>query len=342
MRFLVTGGAGFIGSHITERLLNDGHFVRVLDNFSSGKESNLSFAFTGDLVTWCPGDFELIRGDIRDYDVCLDACNGVDYVLHQAALRSVPKSLELPHEYNAVNIDGTLNILQAALKSKVKRVVIASTSAIYGDTQKFPQSETDAPLLISPYALTKLAGEYYSRVYSENYGLETVNLRYFNVFGPRQSLDDEYAVVIPKFIDCILNDKQPPIHGTGKQSRDFTYVDNVVQANILAATTRVHSPQSTVHSEASTFCEVFNVACSSDNSILELVVLLNKITGKSIAPIHTPTRAGDVFRTLADISKITAKLGYKPAVNFEEGLRRTVEYFRSLLNTQYSIHNTKI
>ena len=240
MRFLVTGGAGFIGSHIVERLIRDSHYVRVLDNFSSGKESNLSFVTPQSSLISHPSSlkFELIHGDIRDFPTCLKACEGVDYVLHQAALRSVPKSMTRPHEYNAVNIDGTVNVLEAALKSKVRRVVLASSSSVYGNATKFPEKETDMPLLISPYALTKLAAEYYSRVYSENFGLETVNLRYFNVFGPRQSLDDEYAVVIPKFIDCMLDGRNPPIHGTGKQSRDFTYVDNVVEANILAATVR--------------------------------------------------------------------------------------------------------
>lgn len=307
MKFLITGGAGFIGSHIAGRLLRDGHKVRILDNFSSGKRQNLSFG----------KDFELIEGDIRDYDTCLRACQGVDYVLHQAALRSVPKSMSRPHEYNAVNIDGTVNVLEAALKSKVKRVVMASSSSVYGNTDKFPQQETDTPLLISPYALTKLAGEYYSRVFSENYGLETVNLRYFNVFGPRQSLDDEYAVVIPKFVDCMIDGRNPPVHGTGKQSRDFTYIDNVVNANILSATT------------PGIKCEVFNVACGSDNSILDLVDSLNTIMGKSIKPIFEPHRQGDVPRTLADISKIKAKLHYEPTIGFEDGLRKTVEWFSS-------------
>ncbi len=320
MRFLVTGGAGFIGSHIVERLLKDGHYVRVLDNFSSGKEENLSF--THDLR---PTTYDLIRGDIRDYATCVRACDSIDYVLHQAALRSVPKSLTMPHEYNAVNIDGSVNILQAALKSKVKRVVLASSSSVYGNTTKFPEKETDLPLLISPYALTKLAVEHYSRVFSENYGLETVNLRYFNVFGPRQSLDDEYAVVIPKFIDCMLDDKNPPVHGTGKQSRDFTYVDNVVQANILAATTPY-----TLH-PTPCISEVFNVACGADNSILDLVATLNKIMDKSIKPVFEPTRPGDVFRTLADISKAEKLLGYKPVIGFEDGLRRTVEWFEKRL-----------
>ena len=322
MRFLVTGGAGFIGSHIVERLLKEGHFVRVLDNFSSGKEENLNFTY--DLP---PTIYHLIKGDIRDYQTCLQACSGIDYVLHQAALRSVPKSMTMPHEYNAVNIDGTVNILQAALKSKVKRVVIASSSSIYGDTDKFPEREDFLPQLISPYELTKLAGEHYCRIFSEHFNVETVCLRYFNVFGPRQALDDEYAVVIPKFIHCILNDEQPPIFGNGKQSRDFTYVDNVVEANILAAT------------KPGIKCEIFNVANGHDNTVLELVDTLNKIIGKNIKPKFLPVRAGDVFRTAADISKIKSMRGFKPEVNFEEGLRETVEWFEkqraknSIINT---------
>jgi len=313
MRFLVTGGAGFIGSHIVERLLKDGHYVRVLDNFSFGKESNLSFTY--DLG---PMSYELIRGDIRDYATCLRSTDTIDYVLHQAALKSVPKSLAMPHDYNAVNIDGFVNILETALKNKVKRVVYASSSSVYGEAKSFPQKEADLGYPISPYALTKLAGEGYARIFSLNYGMETVGLRYFNVFGPRQALDDEYAVVIPKFIDCMLNNRQPPIHGTGKQSRDFTYIDNVVEANILAATT-------TSNTKKSVFCEVFNIACGHDHTILGLVTTLNKIMGKSITPVFKPHRAGDIFRSLADISKIKATIGYKPAVSFENGLRRTID-----------------
>ncbi|MGB4521475.1 MAG: SDR family oxidoreductase [Candidatus Omnitrophota bacterium] len=310
MRFLVTGGAGFIGSNIVERLLKENHFVRVLDNFSSGKESNL--AFTKGLT---PNTYDLIKGDIRDKSTCDKACAGIDYVLHQAALRSVPKSMKDPESYNEVNINGTLYMLQAAAKNKVKRFVLASSSSVYGDTTKFPEQESDYPLLISPYALSKLAGEYYCRIFSEHFGVETVALRYFNVFGPRQALDDEYAVVIPKFIHCILHDEQPPIFGTGKQSRDFTYIDNVVEANILAATKGLS------HS-------IFNVANGKDNTVLQLVDSLNKIIGKNIKPKFLPLRAGDVLRTCADISKIKEKLGYTPKVNFEEGLKRTVEYFK--------------
>ncbi|MFH1398299.1 MAG: SDR family oxidoreductase, partial [Candidatus Omnitrophota bacterium] len=311
-RYLVTGGAGFIGSHIVEKLLNEGYFVRVLDNFSSGKLSNLSFAKSGD----CPrSSIEIIEGDIRNYKVCEKACKRIDYVIHQAALRSVPKSLVDPYSYNEVNINGTLNMLKAAYKAKAKRFVFASSSSVYGNTDKFPEKESELPLLISPYALSKLAGEYYCRIFSEIYNLETVSLRYFNVFGPRQALDDEYAVVIPKFITCILNNQKPPIFGNGKQSRDFTYVDNIVQANLLAA----RRPKIK--------CEVFNVANGKDNTVLDLVRLINKILGKKIKPKILPKRQGDVFKTLADISRISKKLGYKPSVSFKEGLRRTVGYF---------------
>lgn len=329
MRFLVTGGAGFIGSHITEKLLKDGHFVRVLDNFSSGKRENLSF--TSKLQT---PSYELIKGDIRDISTCAKACESIDYVLHQAALRSVPKSLKEPHEYNIVNIDGTLNMLEAAKKAKVKRFVMASSSSVYGDTDKFPQREDAYPLLISPYALSKLAGEYYCRIFSEHYGLETIALRYFNVFGPKQALDDEYAVVIPKFIHCILHDEQPPIFGTGKQSRDFTYIDNVVSANILAAT--AHPTPNTQRPTNVAFHTVLNVANGKDNTVLDLVSKLNAILGKRIEPKLLPVRAGDVFRTLADISKIQGVLGYKPVMGFDDGLRKTVEYFRTAYSAKHS------
>jgi nucleoside-diphosphate-sugar epimerase len=310
-KFLVTGGAGFIGSNIADRLIKEGHDVRVLDNFTSGKEKNL------DLSKETGGKrLEVIRGDIRDKATCDKACECVDYVLHQAALRSVPKSMKDPDSYNEVNIQGTLNMLQASSKKGVKRFVFASSSSVYGDVAKFPEKEDFYPALISPYALSKLTGEYYLKIFAEFFNVESVALRYFNVFGPKQALDDEYAVVIPKFITCILNDQPPPIFGTGKQSRDFTYIDNVVEANILAATT------------PGIKFEVFNVANGKDNTVLELVAALNRIIGKGIKPKSLPVRAGDVFRTLADISKIKKMLSFRPLVNFEEGLKRTVDYFK--------------
>jgi len=310
-KYLITGGAGFIGSSIAEHLIKEGHMVRVLDNFYSGKEENLDFS-----SGLGKDKFELIRGDITNPSDCDKACHGMDYVLHQAALRSVPKSLVDPLSYNKVNIDGILYMLQAASKHKIKRFVFASSSSIYGNTTNFPQKEDHLPLLISPYALSKLTGEYYCRIFSEFFAVETVALRYFNVFGSKQALDDEYAVVVPKFIHCILHDQAPPIFGTGLQSRDFTYIENVISANILSATT-----PGIKH-------EVFNVANGKDNTVLELVNALNRIIGKNIQPKLLPVRAGDVFRTSADISKIREKIKYQPLVSFEEGLKRTVEYFK--------------
>lgn len=312
-KFLITGGAGFIGSSIAEKLINDGHYVRVLDNFFSGKEENLAFA-----KGLGKDNFELIRGDIRDKNICLAACKGMDYVLHQAALRSVPKSMDDPASYNDVNINGVMTMLQAAAANKVKRFVFASSSSVYGDTDQFPQKETQYPLLISPYALSKLAGEYYCRIFSEHFGVETVCLRYFNVFGPKQALDDEYAVVVPKFIHCIMNDTPPPIFGNGKQSRDFTFISNVVSANVLAATT-----PGIKH-------DIFNVANGRDNTVLNLVDVLNKIMGKNIKPKFLDARAGDVFKTEADISRIKSRLNYQPLVSFEDGLKKTVAYFTAL------------
>ncbi len=310
-KYLITGGAGFIGSNIAEALIKQNHFVRVLDNFSSGTQDNLEFA-----KTLGKDRFELMLGDIRDKGTCQKACQGMDYVLHQAALRSVPKSMKDPESYHDVNINGTLFMLQAASHNKIKRFVFASSSSIYGDVKKFPEKETDLPLLISPYALSKLAGEYYCRIFSEFFGVETVCLRYFNVFGPKQSLDDEYAVVIPKFIHSLLHNEQPPIFGTGKQSRDFTYIENVIFANILAATT-----PGLRH-------EVLNVASGQDHTVLKLAAVLNRILGKNIDPQLLPVRPGDVFRTNADISKIKKVLKYKPIVEFEEGLAKTAEYFK--------------
>lgn len=305
-RFLVTGGAGFIGSHIAEILAGKGAFVRVLDNFSSGKMQNLQGFIR---------EVELIRGDIRDRNTCFKATKGIDFVLHQAALRSVPKSMERPREFNQVNIDGTLNMLEASLVNKIKRFVFASSSSVYGDVDRFPQEENFLPKPISPYALTKLTGEHYCKIYSSQFGLSTVSLRYFNVFGPRQSLDDEYAVVVPKFITCALKNEHYPIYGTGRQSRDFTYISNVVQANILAA------------KKVGLKAGVFNIAGGRDYTLLELVKILNKITRKNIKAVFLDKRPGDVFKTRADLSRTKKILGFSPVTGFIEGLRLTVNYF---------------
>jgi len=316
-KYLIAGGAGFIGSNIAEHLVNEGHYVRVLDNFFSGKEENLEFA--KDLGE---DKFNLIRGDIRSTEDCEKACEGMDYVLLLAALRSVPKSMESPKDYNDVNINGVLTMLQAASKKKVNRFVFSSSSSIYGDTDVFPEREDALPLLISPYALSKLAGEYYCRIFSEFFNVETVCLRYFNVFGPKQALDDEYAVVVPKFIHSIMNDEQPPIFGNGEQSRDFTYIDNVVSANILAAST-----PGIKH-------EILNVANGVATTVLEIVTVTNKILGKNIKPKFLDVRDGDVFKTHADITKLQATIGFKPLVDFEEGMKKTIEYFK----TQWTVN----
>ncbi|PIP19518.1 MAG: LPS biosynthesis protein WbpP [Candidatus Omnitrophica bacterium CG23_combo_of_CG06-09_8_20_14_all_41_10] len=312
-RFLVTGGAGFIGSHIVERLLKDGHFVRVLDNFSSGRRENLSF--TRELTN--SRTYELIKGDICDKDICIESTREIDFVLHQAALRSVPKSMREPHRYNKVNIDGTLNMLEASKDNRVKRFVFASSSSVYGEVNNSPEKESFVPAPISPYALSKLTGEHYCKIFSLYHDLPCVALRYFNVFGPRQALDDEYAVVIPKFINCLLNDERPPIFGNGKQSRDFTFVENVVDANLLAAKAKKVK------------YGVFNVAGGKNTSILELAKILNNILGKRIQPLLLAKRPGDVFRTLADMSMSHRLLKFKPKIDFIDGLNITVDYWKN-------------
>lgn len=306
-RYLVTGGAGFIGSHVVEALVQRGDHVRVLDNFCSGTRANLA--------SWL-NRIELLEGDVREAALVGRAVAGVDYVLHQAALRSVPKSLIDPVGYHEVNVAGTLHVLMAAREAKVKRVVVASSSSVYGDTEQLPQREDQCADPISPYAATKLADELYGRLFTKAFGVPTVCLRYFNVFGPRQSLESEYAVVVPKFITCLLQGEQPPVHGDGRQSRDFTFVANVVDAN-LKACTAAQAPG-----------EAFNIAGGKAHTILDLVEMLNRLIGTKIPPTLGPPRPGDVKHTRADIGKARRLLGWEPAVSFEEGLRRTVEHYR--------------
>ena len=310
---LVTGGAGFIGSHLVERLLADGARVRVLDNFSTGARANLGFAprFRRHL--------EVLRGDIRTLSVVLRAARGARVIYHQAAMRSVPRSVKDPLGANANNVNGTLNVLEAARRCRVPRVVYASSSSVYGDRPDLPKREDQSPAPISPYAASKAAGEQYAAIWTRLYGVETVGLRYFNVFGPRQDPKSEYAAVIPRFILWGLSRRPLEIHGDGTQSRDFTYIDNVVEANILAAT----APGAPG--------EVFNVGCGSRVSLLEIVAKLEAIVGRRLERRHTPSRAGDVPHTLADVSKAKRLLGYAPLVDFDEGFRRTVEHFRSSL-----------
>ncbi|HXG95094.1 MAG TPA: SDR family oxidoreductase [Blastocatellia bacterium] len=305
--YLVTGGAGFIGSHIVERLVREGARVRVLDDFSSGKESNLE-SFRSEL--------ELIRGDIRDERTVAEAMKGVSVVFHEAALGSVPRSVADPRTTHEVNITGTLNILLAARDLGVRRVVYASSSSVYGDTETLPKHEEMRPSPLSPYALSKLAGEHYIEVFNHVYGFEAVALRYFNIFGPRQDPESQYAAVIPKFITALLEGKPPTIFGDGEQSRDFTYVDNVVEANLLAAEADRVSGRA------------FNVACGGRYSLLELLARLKEILGSTIEPVHEPPRAGDVRDSQASIEAAARALGYRVRVDFDEGLRRTVEWYK--------------
>lgn len=305
-KFLVTGGAGFIGSHIVEALARRGDQVTVLDDFSSGRRENLAA---------CLDRITLIEGDVRDMATVTRAVRGVHFILHQAALRSVPKSLNYPADYHAVNVTGTLNLLLAARDAKVRRVVFASSSSIYGENQQLPQREDQAVIPVSPYAVTKLMGEQYCQLFARAYGLDTVSLRYFNVFGPRQSLENEYAVVVPRFITSLLRNESPPVHGDGLQSRDFTYIDNVVAANLLACEANNVSG-----------C-VFNVACGQRYSVLDLLHEIQRLVQRPIPPIHTPPRPGDVRHTCADITAAQRLLGYRPAIDFTEGLRRTAEWF---------------
>jgi len=305
--FLVTGGAGFIGSHVTARLLAEGARVRVLDNFSTGSPANLP----------TPGaDLEIIHGDIRDLAVLERAAAGVGAIFHQAAMRSVPRSVADPLGANDNNVTGTLQVFEAARRAGVPRVVYASSSSVYGDRPELPKREDQAPAPISPYAVSKVAGEQYGQVWHRLYGVETVGLRYFNVFGPRQDPASEYAAVIPKFILWGLRNEALEVHGDGRQSRDFTYIDNVVDANLLAA----RAPD--------VGGEVFNVGGGERTSLLDIIARLEKLLGRPLARRHTPVRAGDVPHTLADVSKGKRLLGYTPLVNFDDGLARTVQYFR--------------
>lgn len=304
--YLVTGGAGFIGSHLVEKLVAIGERVRILDNLSSGKHANMA-GFEGKI--------ELIVGDLLDYAAVCKAMEGVQVVFHQAALRSVPFSVENPTLVNRVNVEGTLNVLTAARDARVKRVVYASSSSVYGKGTMLPKSEHETLSPISPYAVSKLTGEYYCRVFSELYGLETIGLRYFNVYGPRQDPSSQYSAVIPRFISWALQGEPLEVHGDGLQSRDFTYIDNVVAANLQAA-----------HSQLG-IGGAFNVGQGKAHTLLDLIDLLEEIVGTKLHLLHTAGRAGDVRYTRADISESQRCLGYRPQISFEEGLVRTVEYF---------------
>jgi UDP-glucose 4-epimerase len=307
--YLVTGGAGFIGSNIVDELLRRGQRVRVLDDFSTGREENVAdFA----------SRVELIRADVRDEDAVDAAVKGVDYVLHQAALASVPRSIADPSANNQVNAQGTLNVLIAAKRHAVKRVVYASSSSVYGDSEALPKVETMTPNPKSPYAVAKLAAEYYCRVYGELHGLPTVSLRYFNVFGPRQDPGSQYSAVIPLFVKALLEGKSPTIYGDGEQSRDFTFISNVVSANLLACEAKI------------TGARVYNIACGGRYSLNQLFAALRARIGNGPQPVYGPPRPGDVKHSMAAIERIQSELGYRVDVSFEDGIDRTVQWSQTV------------
>ncbi len=308
MKILVTGGGGFIGSHLVERFLRDGHHVRILDNFATGRRENL---------VDIQGEIDVIEGDIQSYERAHAAVRGVEVVFHQAALPSVPRSIQDPLTSNASNVTGTLNVLLSARDSGVRRVVFASSSSVYGSSPAMPKTEDLLTQPISPYGVGKLASEGYCRSFFEIYGLETIALRYFNVFGPRQDPLSQYAAVIPNFIGAALTGQPPVIFGDGHQSRDFTYVANVVEANALAMTADGAAGA------------VVNVACGGRVSLNELVDELRSLTAREIAPRHEPARQGDVRHSQADISRARSLLGYEPSVSFRDGLGSTIEHFQS-------------
>lgn len=307
--FLITGGAGFIGSNLTEALLEMGYTVRALDDFSNGSRDNIK-----ELKSRF--DFEFIEGTICDYDTCKQACIGVDYVLHQAAWGSVPRSIKIPLVYDTINIHGTLNMMQAALEAGIKKFIYASSSSVYGDEPNLPKTEGREGNLLSPYAITKRVNELYARNYFELYGLKTVGLRYFNVFGRRQDLHSTYAAVIPIFVKSLLEDRAPTIFGDGTQTRDFTYIDNVVEANIKACL---------AGDEANG--EAFNIAYGEDTSLNSLYKKIVSLLGKKTTPIYGPERTGDIKHSLADISKAKNILGYNPKYNINIGLELTMDWY---------------
>jgi UDP-glucose 4-epimerase len=310
LKFLVTGGAGFIGSHIATGLVERGDSVRVLDNLDTGRRENLAHL---------AGKVELIEGDVADPRAAADAVKGIDVIFHQAALASVPRSVAAPLDTNNVCVTGTVNVLDAARKAGVRRVVYAGSSSAYGNDPTPSKSEAIVPAPISPYAAAKLAAEGYCRAFTETYGLETVTIRYFNVFGPRQDPDSEYSAVIPIFVSLMLRGKRPTIYGDGLQSRDFTYVSDIVHGNLLAAEAKGVAGK------------VINVATGVQFTLLDLVASINRVLSTKIEPVFAEARPGDVRESLADISLARHLLGFKPLVTFDEGLERSIEYYRSIV-----------
>ena len=311
--FLVTGGAGFIGSNLCEAILGLGYRVRCLDDLSTGKQSNVDMFLHH-------RNYEFVKGDIKDLDTCLEACKSVDYVLNEAAWGSVPRSIEMPLFYSLNNIQGAVNMLEAARQNKVKCFVYASSSSVYGDEKHLPKREGIEGNLLSPYAVSKRCGEEWAKQYARHYGLKTIGLRYFNVFGRRQDPNGAYAAVIPKFIKMLLNDERPIINGDGKQSRDFTYIENVIEANLKACL----APE-----EANG--QIFNVAYGGREYLIDIYYSLTKALGKDIEPIFGPDRPGDIKHSNADISKAKQMLGYNPEYDFAKGLNEAIEWYKANL-----------
>lgn len=311
--FLVTGGAGFIGSNLCEAIVKMGYKVRCLDDLSTGKKSNVDLLINHT-------NYEFIKGDIKDLNVCMKACEGVDYVMNEAAWGSVPRSIEMPLFYSLNNIQGTLNMLEAARQNRVKTFVYASSSSVYGDEECLPKREGIEGNLLSPYAVSKRCDEEWAKQYARHYGLKTIGLRYFNVFGRRQDPNGAYAAVIPKFIKMLLNDEQPTINGDGRQSRDFTYIENVIEANMKACS----APD-----EANG--QIFNVAYGGREYLIDIYHALTKALGKNIEPHFGPDRPGDIKHSNADISKAKRILGYDPQYDFARGLNEAIEWYRENL-----------
>ena len=311
--FLVTGGAGFIGSNLCDAILNMGHNVTCLDNLSNGHMHNIEPFLDNPKFTF-------IEGDIQDLDTCLSASKNVDFVLHQAAWGSVPRSVKMPLTYEAINVVGTLNMLEAAKINGIKKFVYASSSSVYGDSPELPKREGIEGKILSPYAFTKKANEEYASLYTRLYGLDTYGLRYFNVFGRKQDPNGDYAAVIPRFIQSLLNDTPPTIFGDGKQSRDFTYIDNVIEANLKACL-----------ASSEYAGEAFNIAYGEREYLLDMYSTLKDLLGKDLEPILTESRAGDIRHSLADISKAKKMLGYNPRYSFADGIKLCVEWYKNNL-----------
>lgn len=311
--FLVTGGAGFIGSNLVEALLRKGHKVRVLDDLSQGKQENVDMFLNNE-------NYSFIKGDIRDLDTCMQATEGVDFVLHQAAWGSVPRSIEMPLLYEEINIRGTLNMLEASRQNNVKKFVYASSSSVYGDEPNLPKQEGREGNILSPYALTKRTNEEYAKLYTKLYGLDTYGMRYFNVFGRRQDPNGAYAAVLPKFITQLMRDEAPTINGDGKQSRDFTYIENVIEANLKACI-----------ADSKYAGESFNIAYGGREYLIDVYHHLTGALGKNIEPIFGPVRVGDIKHSNADINKARKMLDYQPDYSFENGIKEAIEWYKENL-----------